>query len=97
MSAGVFGRDAELQALAAFLDGLPTGPAAVVLAGAAGAGKTTLIRAGAALAADHGITVLRTAPAVGELDEAAKVAAGLGRSAREPTTAAVAARPGQKT
>ena len=67
MSTGVFGRDAELQALAAFLDGLPTGPAAVVLAGAAGAGKTTLIRAGAALAADRGITVLRTAPARSEL------------------------------
>ena len=67
MSAGIFGRDAELRALDAFLGCLPTGPAAVVLAGAAGAGKTTLIRAGAALAADRGIIVLHTAPARSEL------------------------------
>jgi ABC-type transport system involved in cytochrome c biogenesis ATPase subunit len=63
MSAGVFGRDAELGALAGFLDGQPAGPGALVLAGAPGAGKTTLLRAGAALAAEHGFTVLQTMPA----------------------------------
>ena len=63
MSAGVFGRDAELGTLAAFLDGLPAAAGALVLAGPAGAGKTTLLRAGAALAAKHGFTVLQTTPA----------------------------------
>ncbi len=67
MSTEVLGRDAELQALAAFLDGLRGGPAALVLAGAAGAGKTTLLRAGAALAAGRGFTLLRTVPARSDL------------------------------
>jgi DNA-binding NarL/FixJ family response regulator len=63
MSVTVFGRDAELRALGAFLDGLPADSGAFVLAGAAGAGKTTLLRAGAALAAERGYTVLQTMPA----------------------------------
>ena len=67
MSAGVFGRDAELGALAGFLDGQPAGPGALVLAGAPGAGKTTLLRAGAALAAERGFAVLQTMPARSEV------------------------------
>ena len=67
MSAGVFGRDAELGALAGFLDRLPAGPGALVLAGAPGAGKTTLLRAGAALAAERGFAVLQTMPARSEV------------------------------
>lgn len=67
MSAGIFGRAAELQSLDAFAVGLAAGPAALVLAGEAGAGKTTLLRAGAALAAERGVTVLQSAPAKGEL------------------------------
>jgi|HubBroStandDraft_4_1064222.scaffolds.fasta_scaffold10512_2 tetratricopeptide (TPR) repeat protein len=63
MSAGVFGRDAELRTLAAFLDGVPASPSALVLAGPGGAGKTTLLRAGAASAAERAYAVLRTAPA----------------------------------
>ena len=67
MSAEIFGREAELRALATFLDGLAAGPAALVLAGEAGAGKTTLLRAGAALAAERGMIVLQSAPATGDL------------------------------
>ena len=67
MSAGIFGRDAELRTLASFLDGLPAAPGVLVVAGAAGAGKTTLLRAGAALAAEHGFTVLQTMPARSDL------------------------------
>lgn len=62
MRAGIFGRDAELRALDAFLDGLPSAPSAMVLAGGAGAGKTTLLRAGMERAAALGYTVLRTLP-----------------------------------
>ena len=51
MPAEVFGREAELRTVAAFLDGLPAAPGALVIAGEAGMGKTTLLRAGAALAA----------------------------------------------
>jgi DNA-binding CsgD family transcriptional regulator len=38
----VIGRDDELSEIAAFLDGLPDGPAALVLSGEAGIGKTIL-------------------------------------------------------
>lgn len=67
MSASVFGREAELRTLGAFLDGLPRAPGALVLAGTAGAGKTTLLRAGAALASARGFTVLETIPAQSDL------------------------------
>jgi len=63
----VLGRETELAALGAFIDRLRSGPGALVLAGAAGAGKTTLVRAGAALAAGTGFTVLQTASARSEL------------------------------
>jgi DNA-binding CsgD family transcriptional regulator len=63
MPGQVFGRDAELTVLAAFLRGLPGGPGALVLSGPAGAGKTTLLRAAVAEATALGMTVLATQPA----------------------------------
>ncbi len=63
----VLGRDAELTAIDGFLAGLPSAPAAFVLAGAAGVGKTTVLREGAQRAADLGYTVLRTSPAPSDL------------------------------
>src|ERR1022692_3177246 len=67
MPAQIFGRDAELRTIGAFLGTLPRSPGALVLAGPAGAGKTTLLRAGASLAAEHGFTVLETMPSQGDL------------------------------
>jgi DNA-binding NarL/FixJ family response regulator len=67
MSAEVFGRDAELGMLTAFLDQLPAGAAAMVLAGEPGAGKTTLLRAAFGLAASRELTILQTRPARNEL------------------------------
>jgi DNA-binding CsgD family transcriptional regulator/tetratricopeptide (TPR) repeat protein len=63
MPGQVFGRDAELTVLAAFLRGLPGGPGALVLSGPAGAGKTTLLRAAVSEATALGMTVLATQPA----------------------------------
>ena len=63
MPGQVFGRDAELSMLAAFLRGLAGGPGALVLSGPAGAGKTTLLRAAVAEATALGMTVLATQPA----------------------------------
>jgi DNA-binding CsgD family transcriptional regulator len=67
MPAQIFGRDAELQVIDAFLDSRTSSPGAMVLAGAAGAGKTTLLRAGAVLAAERGFTVLHSSPAPSDL------------------------------
>jgi DNA-binding CsgD family transcriptional regulator len=63
----VFGRDAELAALSAFLTSRRHSAGALVLPGPAGSGKTTLLRAGAALAAEQGFCVLETTPARSEL------------------------------
>jgi len=63
MPEGIFGRDAELNAVSGFLAGLSAAPSALVLAGTAGAGKTTLLREAAEQAAGRGYTVLRTLPA----------------------------------
>ncbi len=63
MSGQIFGRDAELQALTAFLGAIEHSATAMVLAGPPGAGKTTLMRAASQLAADRGCTVLATTPA----------------------------------
>ena len=46
MPSQIFGRDAELRTIGAFLDVLASSPGSLVLAGPAGAGKTTLLRAG---------------------------------------------------
>lgn len=64
--AGVIGRDEELGALGDFLSSLAAGPAAFVLVGEAGVGKTTLWRAGAAAAQGRGYRVLETRPAEAE-------------------------------
>ena len=45
MQAGIFGRDAELRVIDAFLGAVPVAARALVLTGPAGAGKTTLLRA----------------------------------------------------
>ena len=59
MSAGeVIGRDEELGELDAFLDAASTGPAALVLSGEAGIGKTLLWEAGVEHARQRGARVL---------------------------------------
>jgi len=55
-----------MAAVAAFLDGVPSGPCGLVLEGAAGIGKTTVWRAGAARAAERSYTVLSCRPAESE-------------------------------
>ena len=47
----VVGRRRELDAVAAFLDGVPSGPSGLLLEGEAGIGKTTVWMAGVADAA----------------------------------------------
>ena len=42
MDSGVIGRDEELRPRSAFLDGLGTGPRALVIEGEAGIGKTAV-------------------------------------------------------
>lgn len=67
MRQSVFGREAELGVLDAFLTRLSSGPAGLILAGPACAGKTTLISAGLDRAAALGYTVLRSFPAPSDL------------------------------
>ena len=61
MSVGsdVIGREAELRTAAAFLDALAVGPAAMLLDGEAGIGKTTLWLAAAEQARERGHRVLQ--------------------------------------
>ncbi len=63
---GVFGRGRELGAVAAFLDGVPSGPSGLVLEGEAGIGKTTVWMAGVAAAAARSYLVLSSRPAESE-------------------------------
>ena len=63
---GVIGREEELAALDAFLDGIPTGFAGLTLAGEAGMGKTTLWRAGLEAARERSFRVLTASPAAAE-------------------------------
>ena len=59
----VVGRDVEMSALAAFLDGVTTGPArTAVIAGPAGMGKTTLWRSACVDARARGFRVLEARP-----------------------------------
>lgn len=58
----VLGRDEELAAIGDFLDGAP-GPAALVLEGDPGIGKTTLWQRGVAQALSMPCTVLASRPA----------------------------------
>src|SRR5712691_11419317 len=64
--AEVVGRAAELAAFPPFLDAVLDGPAALVLEGDAGIGKTALWVAGATLARERGYHVLSCRPAEAE-------------------------------
>jgi DNA-binding CsgD family transcriptional regulator len=66
MSPGVVGREPELEALRDFALRIPAGAVALVLAGEAGVGKTTLWEAGLAEAAAAGCRVLSARPAESE-------------------------------
>jgi predicted ATPase len=66
MTNGVIGRDEELASLRAFTASIGEGPAALVLDGEPGIGKTTLWREAVALAADQSLAVRTAAPAEGE-------------------------------
>ena len=63
---GVCGRRRELGVMAAFLDGLRSGPSGLLLEGEAGIGKTTVWRAGVADAAARSCLVLSSRPAEAE-------------------------------
>ncbi len=62
----VVGRGNELSRLDAFMDEVAGGPAALILEGESGIGKTTLWKQGVAGAAERGWRVLSTAPAESE-------------------------------
>jgi DNA-binding CsgD family transcriptional regulator len=62
----IVGRDEELASLHAFIDELRAAPAALVLEGAAGIGKSTLWLAGVEYARAHGLRVLSSRPAEAE-------------------------------
>ena len=62
----VVGRDEELASVRDFLDAVDRLPAALVIEGEAGIGKTTLWRAGIAFAEELGYRVLSTRPAQAE-------------------------------
>jgi DNA-binding CsgD family transcriptional regulator len=64
----VFGREAELAAVSAFTDADAAAPAALVIEGEAGIGKTTIVRAALARASAAGLRVLLARPAVGEAE-----------------------------
>jgi len=64
----VAGREAELAALRAFVDGILEGAAALVLGGEAGMGKTTLWSAAVRDAQERGLRVLRAVPAESETE-----------------------------
>ncbi|GAC1656816.1 MAG: LuxR family transcriptional regulator [Candidatus Dormibacteraceae bacterium] len=66
MTADLIGRTAELHAVAEFLDSIADGPAALILHGEAGIGKTTLWEAALADAARRGYSVLRCRPTQSE-------------------------------
>jgi DNA-binding NarL/FixJ family response regulator len=63
----IIGRERELAELGRLVAGLPSGPAAVLLQGEAGIGKTTIWEAGNAGAADASIPVLATRAVEGEM------------------------------
>jgi DNA-binding CsgD family transcriptional regulator len=71
----VIGRGRELGAVAAFLDGVPSGPSGLLVEGEAGIGKTTVWMAGVADATARPYLVLSSRPAE---SEAALSFAGLG-------------------
>ena len=62
----VVGREAELAAVAAFLEADTLGPSALVMAGEAGIGKTTIMRVAVERASSGGLRVLLACPSAGE-------------------------------
>jgi len=68
VSSFLVGRDRELAAVRAVWTDLPRGPAAVLIAGAPGVGKTTLAEAALADAAERGYQVLTARPSEAEAD-----------------------------
>lgn len=64
----VIGRGRELGAVAAFLDGVPSGPSGLLVEGEAGIGKTTVWMAGVADATARPYLVLSSRPAESEAD-----------------------------
>ena len=62
----IVGREAELASVNAFIGGTEGGPAALVLEGEAGIGKSTLWEAGVELARAQGLSVLSSRPAEAE-------------------------------
>jgi DNA-binding CsgD family transcriptional regulator len=65
---GVIGRDEELAALVAMLEGVAGGFQALLLRGEAGVGKTTLWRAGIDFADERGFRILVASPAAAEAE-----------------------------
>ena len=68
MASEIIGRETELSSLRAFIDEINSGPAALVLEGAAGIGKSTLWEAGVAHARAQGVRVMLSRPAEAERD-----------------------------
>ncbi len=66
MSGEIDGRDEELGSIYVFLDQAVEGPAALVLEGEAGIGKSTLWQAGVEAARERGLRVLLSRPAEAE-------------------------------
>ena len=66
MATEIVGREEELSSLQAFVDDARRGPAALVLEGEAGIGKSTLWEAGVEHARAEGFTVLSSRPAEAE-------------------------------
>ena len=62
----IVGREAELGAVERFLDGVPTGPTALVIEGEAGIGKTTVWLAAVEAAESRALRVLKARPAESE-------------------------------
>jgi DNA-binding CsgD family transcriptional regulator len=64
----IVGREAELEAVERFLDGVPSGPLALLIEGEAGIGKTTLWLEAVRAAADRAYRVLQVRPAQSEAE-----------------------------
>src|SRR5689334_14061629 len=90
MAGDVVGREQELGSIRAFLDRPPEGPAAILLEGEAGIGKSTLWLAAVSAARDRRYRVLLSRPAEVERDLAH---AGLGDLFEEVSDASLAALP----
>jgi DNA-binding CsgD family transcriptional regulator len=63
---GIVGREAELEAVGEFLDGISAGPSALVIEGEAGVGKTTLWFEAVSAAEARGYRVLEARPGESE-------------------------------